>query len=167
MLVQQIAPADLLEGDQFGTSVAIDVFTNPTTNVRETRLAIGTPGDDDKGNESGSVSIYKRKRIGGFSFDLEQKVTVSEWSPDVQMGTSVDMDGDKLIVGAKNSIYYFQSEGPNWAPWTEKSVVAPQNTNNFGSSVAIHSLTKVVMVGSPLNDNVGEEAGVIHSYAVC
>lgn len=168
-LLTKIIPPDSLEGDMFGTSLAVDVFTNPSSNVEETRLAIGTPFDDDKGESSGSVYMFLRGESNIFS--LEQKLTAFEWSPYSQLGSSVDMNDGKVIVGAKKrggagGVYYFQLEGAS--TWVDKGVVTPQggsSGDDFGIAVAI--VGDVMLVGSSLNDQVEEDSGSMYSYAVC
>jgi len=59
-LRQQQGPTHLLEVDQFGFSIALDVSANPSTNVQETCIAIGARFDDDKGQDSGSIYMYRK-----------------------------------------------------------------------------------------------------------
>ena len=168
-LLTKITPPDSLEGDMFGTSLAVDVFTNPSSNVQETRIAIGTPFDDDKGESSGSVYMFLKGENDDFS--LEQKLTAFEWSPNGQLGSSVGMDENKVIVGAKKrgdtgGVYYFQHDGAS--SWVDKGVITPQGSSSgddFGTAVAIEG--DVMLVGSSLSDQVEEDAGSMYSYAVC
>ncbi len=169
-LLQKVVPSDLLGGDQFGYAIDVGVSTNPSTNAQELHLAVGTRFDDDKGQDSGSVYMYKKGDGGSFSF--EQKLVPFEWSPGYQMGSSVSMDGERIIVGAKEredggGAYYFQYEG---GTWVDKGVITPTNAgggidDEYGSAVALTS--DVMLIGSYLNDANGEDSGTIYSYAVC
>jgi len=168
-LLQKIVPSQLLSGDQFGSSLATETSVNPITNVREVHIAIGARLRDDKGIDSGSVYMYVR-REGETEFSFEQRLVASTWSPGAEFGTSVDMDGHKIIVGAKKhdgqgGAHYFQFDG---ATWIDRGVVTPSGNNDgddFGSAVALTS--SVALVGSYSNDDVGEDSGAIYSYAVC
>ena len=104
-LLQKIVPLELLGGDQFGSSLTVGnaaAYPNDNTNIRETRIAIGARLRDDKGMDSRSVYMYLR-RDGESEFSFEQKLIPSEWSPGAEMGTSVDMDQHKVIVGARRN----------------------------------------------------------------
>mmetsp|Transcript_19780 Transcript_19780/g.41446 ORF Transcript_19780/g.41446 Transcript_19780/m.41446 type:complete len:989 (+) Transcript_19780:2-2968(+) len=168
-LLQKIVPSQLLSGDQFGSSLATETSVNPITNAREVHIAIGARLRDDKGIDSGSVYMYVR-REGETEFTFEQRLTASTWSPGAEFGTSVDIDGHKLIVGAKKhdgqgGAHYFQFDG---VTWIDRGVVTPSGNNDgddFGSAVALTS--DVALVGSYSNDDVGEDSGAIYSYAVC
>jgi len=168
-LLQKIVPSQLLSGDQFGSSLATETSVNPITNAREVHIAIGAKLRDDKGIDSGSVYVYVR-REGETEFSFEQRLVASTWSPGAEMGTSVDMEGHKIIVGAKKhngqgGAHYFTFDG---VTWINRGVVTPSGNNDgddFGSAVALTS--DVALVGSYSNDDVGEDSGAIYSYAVC
>lgn len=166
VLDQMLSGFDLLEGDQFGFSIALEVSVNPSTNVQETRIAIGTRFDDDKGQDSGSVYMY-RKIDGETEFSFEQKLVASEWSPGAEMGSSVAMDEHRVVVGAKKrdgvgGAHYFKYDG---STWVDMGVVTPSSGNDgddFGSAVALTS--EVTLVGSRSNDGVGEDGGTLYSF---
>ena len=86
----KLTPSDASEGDAFGASVALtDDF-----------LIVGAAGDDDHGDESGSAYIFERQEDGSW---MEVKLTVAEdvlWDADDRFGSSVDIFGDRAIVGA-------------------------------------------------------------------
>ncbi|KAL7536669.1 hypothetical protein ACHAXR_007323 [Thalassiosira sp. AJA248-18] len=170
-LLQKIVPSELLGGDQFGFSLAVERAPHPSTNVQETRVAIGAKLRDDKGIDSGSVYMYRRVD-GENDFSYEQKLTPFQWSAGAEMGTSIDMHQHKIIVGAKKQdgiggAYYFQYDG---GTWVDMEAVTPLNVggndgDDFGSAVALTS--GVALVGSYSNDEVGVDGGTMYSYAVC
>eukprot|EP00984_Skeletonema_dohrnii_P014401 scaffold6038_cov106-Skeletonema_dohrnii-CCMP3373.AAC.4 len=175
--IQKISPRELLAGDQFGYVVTIDVTNNPTTDMREDRIAIGTHMDDDKGMDSGSVYIYLR-RDGERSFSLEQKLLPTEVSPKAAFGSSIDMQGYRMVVGSKGYgvARLFEYNGESWVEiGSTKDVDSGRALgDDFGSSVSIASWEEsinghggVVLVGAPLNDEAGEDSGRIYSYAIC
>ena len=162
-LIQTIIPSELLGGDQFGFSLSME------THAGETKLAIGAKLRDDKGIDSGSVYIY---RFGDNEFSYEQKLTAPQWSPAAEMGFSLDMHEDKIIVGAKNldnvgGAYYFQFNGVVWVDMESVTPVSVGGSlgDDFGSAVALTS--SVALVGSYSNDEVGVDGGSMYSYAVC
>lgn len=168
-LVEKITPSNLLEGDQFGISVAVESSTNPSNNVQEVRLAIGARFDDDKGQESGSVYTYL-KSDGSNKFTFDRQLLSSAYSPGAEMGTSVAMHGRNLIVGAKKwsgtgGVHYFRHGGTSW---TEVEVVTPSGGSSgdeFGSTLALTN--DVAIVGSFANDEIGTDGGAMYSYTVC
>lgn len=171
-LVQTIDPANSIGGDQFGYSLAVGTATSASTNIRETRLAIGARLKSDKGQGSGVVYMYV-KRDGESEFSYEQMLSPSEWSPGAEFGTSVDMDEHKIIVGAKKKngsggAYYFQYDGTAWRD-TGSAVnplgVGGSSGDAFGSAVALAS--GLALVGSYSNDEVGVDGGAMYSYEVC
>jgi hypothetical protein len=178
--VQKISPQDLSVGDQFGYSVTVEVAFNPTTAVREDRIAIGTHMDDDKGMNSGSVYVFVR-RDGERLFSLEQKLLPKEWSPRSTFGTSVDMQGHRMIVGSEGYgvAHLFEYDGESWIEVGSTNDVDSGRAlgDDFGSSVGIASWDEsddstsagagVALVGAPLNDENGEDSGQIYSYAIC
>jgi hypothetical protein len=176
--VQKISPQDLSVGDQFGYSVTVEVAFNPTTAVREDRIAIGTHMDDDKGMNSGSVYVFVR-RDGERLFSLEQKLLPKEWSPRSTFGTSVDMQGHRMIVGSEGYgvAHLFEYDGESWIEVGSTNDVDSGRAlgDDFGSSVGIaswdesddNSSAGVALVGAPLNDENGEDSGQIYSYAIC
>lgn len=167
--VQKIVPFDLLEGDNFGFSIAVSNSVNPLTNIKEMHIAIGARFDDDRGQDSGSVYMY-RKIDGESVFTFEQKLVPFDWSPGAELGSSVAMNAHRVIVGAKKKdgvggAYYFKYDGSSWQ---DMEIITPSNRNDdddFGSAVALTS--EIVVVGSHSNDEVGEDGGILYSYAVC
>ena len=177
--IQKLSPVELSAGDGFGNVVTVDVTINPTTNMREDRIVVGTNMDDDKGTNSGSVSIYLR-RVGERVFSLEQKLLPSDFSPKSTFGSSIDMQGYQMVVGSKGYgvASLFEYNGESWVEAGSTNDVDSGRAlgDDFGSSVGIASWEAstdsagaggVVLVGAPLNDEAGEDSGRIYSYAIC
>lgn len=170
-LVEKIVPFALLEGDQFGISIAIESSKNPSSNVQKMRLAVGARFDDEKGQDSGAVYTYLKSNSSN-KFTFDQQLVSSSWSPGDEMGTSVSMHGRDLLVGAKKrsgagGVQQFRHDGISWK---EVGVVTPlgaggSSGDDFGSALA---MTKdVAIVGSLSNGEVGLDGGAMYSYAVC
>ncbi len=62
-------------------------------------MAVGTPGDDANGTNSGSVYLY---HWNGSSYD-EYKIIALDGVAGDSFGCSVSISGDTLVVGAANS----------------------------------------------------------------
>ena len=166
-LVQKIVPLELLEGDQFGSSLAA-VTTPPgppslAGGARRTQLAIGARLRDDRGIDSGAVYLYLHRKERGI-FELEKKLAPpSWWLPGAEIGASVAADGRKVLAGARGldgtgGAYLFRHKDWGWADGELLSPDADDNGEDFGSAVALAS--HVALVGAPLN-------GAVYSYPVC
>jgi len=75
---------------------ASDVFGFPVSITGDYAI-VGAWGNDDNGNESGSVYIFKRD---GTSWVQQQKLMASDGAPGDYFGYTVSISGDYIIVGA-------------------------------------------------------------------
>lgn len=82
----KIAPADGREGASFGRSVAID----------DQRLVVGAAHDDENGFRSGAVYVFDLA-----SGNQLAKLVASDGAESDQFGTSVDIEADRILVGAR------------------------------------------------------------------
>ena len=149
--VKKIVPADIAIGDEFGASVHI---ANDT-------LAVGTPGDDDLGLDSGSVYIFYAHEAGVDSWEQVNKITSNITGGGDLFGTSVSIHGDTLAVGAPGSrfngvnsgsafIYYRNRNGAD--AWGQVISLNPDPTTayaEFGKSVSLFN--NEVVVGAPFD----------------
>ncbi|MCL6266326.1 T9SS type A sorting domain-containing protein [Flagellimonas myxillae] len=101
VLNTKLIPADNTLADFFGRSVTIvdDI------------IAVGAQLDDDTGNNSGSVYIYTRDN--GVWTESE-KLTASDGVESLGFGSSLDMEGNTLVVGSRGNPYVYQLENGNW-----------------------------------------------------
>ncbi len=152
-----IAPSDgVIEG--FGYSVSLD----------GDRCIIGAYLDNSIGIHSGSAYIYE---FDGISWN-ETKLIPSDGNEGHEFGCSVDLKGDKAIVGAKR--YYKNSSNEyigaayiyNWdgSNWNETKILASDGITGdyFGASVAIEG--NLVLVGANENDDNGSESGLVYAF---
>ena len=134
----KLTPSDASEGDAFGASVALtDDF-----------LIVGAAGDDDHAEESGSANIFERQEDCS---RMEVKITVAEdvlWDADDRFGSSVDIFGDRAIVGAPHFgigsgaafIFERQVDGV----WTPTRLSMPNGVWGLGQTVALDDGTAAV-----------------------
>ena len=86
--VAKLTASDAAEGDYFGFSVAIDGGT----------VVIGAYGDDDGGDASGSVYVF-RTTNGGTTYVEMAKLTAADAAADDHFGYSVAINGSFIAIG--------------------------------------------------------------------
>jgi len=145
--------------DGFGWRVAISGDT----------VAVGAPGDDDKGSSSGSAYIYTRNVAGSLTAGWTQraKLLATDGAAGDGFGYSVAISGDTVAMGARGdddkgsatgSAYIFTRDdaGSLTAGWTQRAKLLASDGaayDWFGVSVAIDGDTMVV--GAYGDDNKG------------
>jgi len=102
----KLIPQDVALDDQFGYSVAISGDT----------AIIGAMGDDDVGNNSGAVYVFKRT---GETWSNQAKLSPSDLSENDRFGWSVSLDVDHAIVGSKSAAWIFRRSGETWAEFAK------------------------------------------------
>jgi hypothetical protein len=160
------------EGDGFGEALALDGDL----------LAIGAPGEDsaargiggdpssDGAPESGAVYIFTRQQGGGFQPTAYLKA--SNASERHGFGTSVDLSGPLLVVGASGegsgstgvdgnqadqsvplsgAAYVFALEAKVWVQRHYLKATNPDSTDWFGIDVAVGAAG--IAVGAPDEDS--------------
>jgi hypothetical protein len=144
--------------DDFGEKVAI---SNDT-------IVVSAHLDDEKGDGAGAVYVYEKSGTAS-SFVQVAILTASDASDYNQFGTSVAIDGDTIVVGAKyvdddihrssGAVYIFEKPSDGWHDATEtaKLTVSDAGTYDFlGGSVAIDGDT--VVAGARAKDVEGYDA---------
>ena len=155
---QKITASDGAAGDNFGYSVAID----------GNRVVVGAEEDDDNGDNSGSAYIFY---WNGSSWVEQQKIVAGDGSAYDAFGVSVDISGDRAIVGASGdddsgdssgSAYIFYWNSTNWIQ--EQKIIASNGVyhDDFGRSVAIEG--DRVIVGAHGTDRTYNDAGSVYYF---
>ena len=140
-------------GDWLGSSVALDGDT----------AVVGSPRNDDKGVDSGSVHVFLRGKSG---WSYQQMLLPN--NPDLgdNFGHAVAVSGDTAVVGAPldrpsliaprfGAAYVFTRSGTTWTQ--QYLVVGATAQEQFGHAVALHKDTMVA--GAPYNYLKGTDAG--------
>ncbi|MBL7163789.1 MAG: sortase [Anaerolineales bacterium] len=139
----KIEPEDGIEADYFGNAVAI---------VRE-RIVVGASGKDiGTTKDAGKVYSYYRS---GTKWYQSQSITAPKPEKRDNFGSSLDLDGPRLVVGAPaedkvGAAYIYYRTG---STWTQESKIEPDDDKTgdfFGSSVAVNG--GIVVVGVPFAD---------------
>ncbi len=148
-------------GDYFGWSSAID----------GTSVIVGAPYESTGANRSGAAYVFVYDES---STKWEQQGYLKAPVPGAGdgFGWSVDIDGDRAIVGAPfesgkassaGSAYVFARDASgNWTFETQLSASDWQSGDEFGTSVAIAEDT--IVVGAYLEDTAGVDAGAAYVF---
>jgi hypothetical protein len=156
----KLTAADGAGNDYFGYAVALYGNT----------VAVGAPYDDDGGDNSGSVYIHRRHRDGADQWGFVKRLSGTMGN---QFGSALAMDESLLVVGEpKAGVTGHQGGG---AQLFERHLGGPDHWgrvgfpgasaspgDDSGRSVAVRG--DLVLVGSPGNDDRGEDAGVVRLY---
>ncbi len=156
VIVQKLVPDDLSEGDEFGKKV--DISGN--------FVVSGSYLNDEGGINSGVVYIFKLVNNVWTELTKLYPSTQLEYS---QFGLSLDLDKDKLIVGAPfegkkehGAAYVFEYTDGKWTE-TAKLVVDDLNDfDQFGTTVKIKN--KLAYVSSTKKDFLGENSGAVYVF---
>jgi len=109
---ERLAPADLQEGNFFGVSL----------DIRDDALIVGAPFFECPAGPGycGAAYVF---RFNGTSWEQEAKLIASDPDHDSRFGGSVDLDGNRAIVGAPSdgcgtvacgAAYMFEFNGSEW-----------------------------------------------------
>ncbi len=142
---KKLVAADGAAIDGFGVSVAVDGET----------AAVGASHDDDDGSDSGAAYVFTRS---GTTWTQEAKQTASDAVAGDDFGTSVSLEGDRLVVGApgddsaQGAAYLFVRSGSTWTERVRYQAVRGRaNSALVGHSVALSGETVVAgALGSSL-----------------
>ena len=132
--------------DYFGHSVSIS----------DDVAIIGSKGDDDNGNLSGSAYVF---RFDGSNWVQEQILLPNYSASCDHFGHAVSVDGDVIVIGDPSdnnngansgSAYVFRWDGTSWIE--EEKLLASDGDpyDNFGNSVSVNG--DVAIVGAHYND---------------
>lgn len=146
-------------GDEFGSAVALSGGF----------AAIGARGDDDGGNQAGSVYVYRLDPQAGWT--LAQTLRAPDAAAADEFGAAVALDGDTLVVGSRldddlgsqsGSAYVFVYDGSAWV--FEQKLLAADGAaqDNFGVSVAVHGGR--ILVGAERADALGSDSGAAYVF---
>jgi hypothetical protein len=138
-----LTASDGASGDLFGIVLAMS----------GSRIVVGAPFSDPLGEGSGSAYVYTADGSGGWT---EAKLTPSDGQALATFGSSVAIDGDRIVVGSPtvespvfNAGHAYLYEADGSGGWTE-TLLQPSDVvadTNFGSSVAVDG--DRVVVGAP------------------
>jgi hypothetical protein len=144
--------------DSFGTSVAISGGT----------IVVGAYLEDDKGMSAGSAYVFTGS---GDAWTQQPKLTASDGAAFDYFGSSVDVDGGTIVVGAYGndgvgadvgSAYVFTRSGTSW---TQQKILTASDghaSDQFGWPVAVSGGT--IVTGAWADDDKAPGAGSAYVY---
>ena len=159
--VQQarLLAADGSAGDRFGAAVAAG---------RDTVL-VGARFHDGVAENAGAAYLFRRHADGWLQ---EAQLLPGEGDIGDRFGSSVALRGGMALVGADldddrgvnaGAAYLFRRHPSGWVQSAKLVADDGADHDNFGRSVAVgHG---VVVVGSPLDDDLGSESGSVYVFA--
>ncbi len=155
---QKLLAQDAAQNDQFGSAVDTDGLS----------VVVGASLNNDDGFDSGSVYLFS-KNFG--SWEQQVELHADDASTGDQFGAAVALQGERLIVGAPRedeggtdcgAAYVFDREAQGWVQSAKLLPDESSPNGEFGSSVALSG--DRVMVGAPLDDETGTDAGAAYSF---
>lgn len=154
---QELWPPEPTPEDRFGDWVDIDGDT----------IAVGALNDQDNGDMSGSVFIY---RYDGTLWQYEDQLLPDDPRIGNRFGETVYLDGNTIGIGARfaddnmGAAYIFTRAGSTWTQ--QQKLTAPERHFNdwFGTQIALDGDTAIV--GARTDDVVGEDAGAAYIFSL-
>jgi len=148
--------------DYFGRSVAL---------VGD-RALVGASGDDDNGNDSGSVYLFEYDSVSG-AWHEEAKLLASDGAPEDYFGDSVALFGTRALIGAEGdddnghysgSAYIFAYDSVSGTWHEEAKLLASHGaiSDYFGNSVALSETS--ALIGAPGDDQNGYQTGSAYVF---
>jgi FG-GAP repeat len=144
--------------DIYGDEVAIEGDT----------IVVGARQDDDLGDQSGSAYVYTRS-AGIWS--LEAKLLAFDGSPLAAFGRSVNISGDRVIIGADQAqtngsatgaAYVYTRAGGVWTLEAKLIAFDGAGGDRYGAAVALEGDTAIV--GAWGDNDIDADTGSVYVY---
>lgn len=150
----KLTASDASFTDEFGLAVAIS---------GDTVVAGAYLDDGPAGADQGSAYVFVRPAGGWVNATQNAKLTANDAAPFDQLGQSVAISADRIVVGAplddgpggsnQGSAYFFLMPAGGWVDATQNAKLTAFDaavSDEFGFEVAVDANT--IIVGSPLDD---------------
>ncbi|MCA8981866.1 MAG: FG-GAP repeat protein [Planctomycetes bacterium] len=155
--VTPVISADIADLDFYGRGVDIEGDV----------AAVGADLDDDNGDASGSVYVF---RFGGGGWAEEDKLKPADGAALDQFGLFIDFDGNRLAVSSTaadiggvqdaGAIYTFLYAGGVWSQEDKVVSSAPITNGQFGSDLALDG--SLMIAGEAVSSSSAPVAGTVH-----
>lgn len=162
---EKLAPSPGASQDFFGFSVAVSGHL----------AIVGAYGDDQAASLAGAAYLLHENEGGPSNWGQIEKLLASDAASGDQLGHSVAISGDTVVVGANHAdapgfsssgaAYVFtrnQGGTDNWGQVKKLTAGDGAADDQFGYSVAISGDT--VVVGSPWDDDDGSASGSAYIF---
>ena len=164
--IAKLTASDGAESDYFGRSVAIDGDT----------IVVGAPFNDIGSHfDRGAAYVFVKPGGGWTSMTETAKLTASDGASQDQLGHSVAISGDTIVVGARyariginfsqGSAYVFEKPSGGWANTTQTAKLTSSDGkmgDAFGWSVAISGDT--IVAGAVTSENGNSYLGTAYVF---
>jgi len=163
----RLVASDAASGDRFGFAVA----------CRGDALVVGAPRADVSGHaDAGAIYVFDRDDRGTPDplDDLwtERKITAGDAAATDEFGHAVAMDGERIVVGARQdddlfgnsgSVYVLEELAGVWIQSQKLGAGAfASPADQFGQSVAVAG--DLIAVGSHREDDAATDAGAVYVF---
>lgn len=154
----KLTASDAAGADQFGMGVGITADT----------IIVGSPRDDDRGSNSGSVYVYQRT---GTTWAQTAKLNASDSGNGDQFGYGIAVSGNTFVAGSTSdddggtntgAVYVWQLSQSGWLQQLKVIASDPGANDQFGTIVSLRD--DRFAVGVPFKDSVGVNAGAAYVY---
>lgn len=152
----ELAADTPIAGDEFGFSVATD----------GTKIVVGAPGTN---SDEGSITVFSHD---GNGWVVEATLVAPEVDPGDRFGAAVDIDGDRIIVGApehtantyqSGAAFLYLFDGTDWNYEERELPYNARNGDHFGAAVSIDGTMAVI--GAPDKEFYGDTSGTAYLVA--
>lgn len=149
----KLTASDGETGDMFGWDV----------DIQNDEVLVGAVGDDDLGTDSGAAYLFNGKSP---AWEQSMKLTASTGGAYDYYGSSVDLEGSYMLVGAQGhdegtgAVFLYKREASGLK---EIYITAGDGEpgDHFGSSADLDG--EYVIIGAPGNDEFGTDSGAAYA----
>jgi len=143
------------------TPIANSGFGNyMVTNTDGTQILVTAPYAN---SNAGLVYYFTRS---GTTITQQSSFIGSDTTTNSYFGTNIAMNsaGDYLAVASSGleKVYIFTRSGTTWTQ--QSTITAPPSSIGFGDSLSINAAGNILVVGDPLDDTYGSDAGIAYVY---
>lgn len=162
--IAELSAPGLLAGDNFGSSVSI---ANGVA-------AVGAPLDDDQFGNQGAVYMFHQNTNNPEQWDFVKAVVANDPAAADNFGSSVALDGDRLLVGSDQNdasgtnsgaayVFYRNTGGvDNWGQVAKLVANTGAADDNMGTSVDLDG--EYAIVGAPGVDGLQQNSGAAYVF---
>jgi len=141
-----------------GTDTGVNTFFGASVAIDGDIVVVGAPRDNAGELDSGAAFIFERN---GEDWALVEELQPPLPSGQLDFGSSVDVDGDRVIVGAPGqfngtpteggTVYVYDRVGDEWPETTPLKAPNFDGGHGFGNDVGVSGGT--IVVGAPGEDS--------------
>lgn len=157
--VAKLTPSDGTAGDSFGDHIRLD----------GDRMIVGAPRHNSLGVDAGAAYVFERI---GSTWTEVQKLTASDGAAGDFFGSTVELQGDLILVGShldddqgsdSGSVYVFDRAGGVWGETAKLTASDGAAADHFGKELALDG--QLALIGAPRDStSAGSYAGSCYVF---